>query len=382
MSPHAPHPNTKSGRTGTPSTEYELLTELGQGYYSTVWLARQERRGKAERKDSLVNSKSQLQTGPSKLVAIKIRKSNLPSLSHPDKSLEEKLASRFSSDAITHHILLPISSTLIPCPITTTLQRVIVLPRICGPSIFEYARGLPSARLPLSSAKLAIVQTIAGLHWLHAQHIGHGDLHTRNLLLLPTPDFATMAEASVRAFFARKPTGKLPQDVERQDSVEFVRWMANESIGFEGSILISDFGSSFVSDSDGSKASPEAERPQCSGRTVCIAPERLLGRHYDLESDIWSLACCVVEVMTGKELFWNLTKENKETLDRIRDVLGGLDGELDGVFRKVGLGGEMEEEWYGDMKDTLREMLRWEPGERIGIGRLVGYNLVGNLALK
>jgi serine/threonine protein kinase len=62
---------------------------------------------------------------------------------------------------------------------------------------------------------------------------------------------------------------------------------------FDGSIIIADFGSTFKSPNGGGNAKFSVYSPN-------PAPERLLGESSGLPSDIWSLACTIFRLISGK----------------------------------------------------------------------------------
>lgn len=96
-------------------------------------------------------------------------------------------------------------------------------------------------------------------------------------------------------YFERKPVHKAPFHIHCEDMKNMMAFHESKGIHFDGSVVIADFGSSYrVS---------ELDRPMGSGRSVTVAPERLCHDTFDLSSDIWSLGCAMVEILTGKEIW-------------------------------------------------------------------------------
>lgn len=84
---------------------------------------------------------------------------------------------------------------------------------------------------------------------------------------------------------------------------------------FDGSIIIADFGSAFKSSNERGNAKFSVYAPNA-------APERLLGESFGLPSDIWSLACTIFHIITGKELFHDVSDSRRMVLLEIMEVLG------------------------------------------------------------
>jgi serine/threonine protein kinase len=52
-----------------------------------------------------------------------------------------------------------------------------------------------------------------------------------------------------------------------------------------------------------------------------LAPEVLMGGPHTYESDLWSLGCVVIEMLTGRSVWYDKDKNQKETVrDLINDI--------------------------------------------------------------
>lgn len=111
--------------------------------------------------------------------------------------------------------------------------------------------------------RIYTVQIMEGLKYLHAQDIVHRDLKCANVL-----------------------------------------------VNTEGQVKLSDFGSSTklqaisVSISDesadnDSKSAPRTEGEDIRGSPYWMAPEVVKGEGAGKPSDVWSLGCCIIEMLTG-----------------------------------------------------------------------------------
>jgi serine/threonine protein kinase len=136
---------------------YTVQASLGRGNFSSVWLA--------EHKD-------QQQDHPaSQLVALKVLHATTSSTkSEPD--FEMRLARKEIEALKTSNGSFLLPDEIIHDGLAGHLG--LVFTQLCGPSVFKYAISCPGHRLPLTTAKRVITETIAALQFLHARGIGHG----------------------------------------------------------------------------------------------------------------------------------------------------------------------------------------------------------------
>jgi serine/threonine protein kinase len=179
----------------------------------------------------------------------------------------------------------------------------------------------------------------------------------------------------VATYFTHKPVHKPPFTLTPSDLEPMLLFHKARKIHFSGHIVIADFGSSYLTSSP--------SRPTGSGRTVTISPERLRHLTYDLPSDIWSLGCAIIEILSGREIWRPSVLDEgdvgEQILEKIRGALGleteGRDefGErrtLEELIGEMWLEG-IEEEERSLLKGLVEGTFRWKPEERMSIGEVV-----------
>ena len=282
---------------------YEIISEVGKGNFSQVYIAR----------DTQQNS--------SPLVALKVLK--------PDPELDDvtPFEERIPTGAIpalveqeaSDKLLVPSSLFDVPSPMCT--YKVLVMTALAGPNAFEYARAHENGRMPLEVALVTIKDAVSALTYLHRHNIGHGDFHNRNLLLLPSKPMSQWSTDQWAPYATSRYFDVPQRDLTAAHLSAMMSFFAEHDITFDGSILLADFGSAY-----------ESEGPEwltTEARWVTMAPERLVESAWSLPSDVWSLACTIVEVLTGKELFRPCEESfaasnsfgGMEVLERIREML-------------------------------------------------------------
>lgn len=257
-----------------------IVKKAGLGNSASIWLARAPHESGRQQ---------------SQLVVVKVLQSTVR-LSPVEADLARKESRLKQREEVGRaHVLLPTDAVHLVGRDGLS-HDVLILPRICGASVFEFAKGCPDGRLEWVMGRKAIRDTASGLAFLHRHGIGHGDLHTRNLLLIPGRPIEYWPETEVMEYFDRKPVDILPPLLAFEDMQRLARFNSERELTFDGSIMITDFGSSFYTSA--------AERPASTeSRTTMTAPERLTGRYFDLSSDIWSLGCTMLEIWTGADFF-------------------------------------------------------------------------------
>lgn len=83
---------------------------------------------------------------------------------------------------------------------------------------------------------------------------------------------------------------------------------ANVLVNTEGQVKLSDFGSSTklqaisasLSDENGSEEQSSTGNREIKGSPYWMAPEIVKGQGGGKPSDVWSLGCCIIEMVTGK----------------------------------------------------------------------------------
>ncbi|KAJ3188955.1 hypothetical protein HDU85_004672 [Gaertneriomyces sp. JEL0708] len=167
----------------------------------------------------------------------------------------------------------------------------------------ELYRYIHQRKYPLTEpeARGAIAQIVRGLLYLHANGIIHRDLKLSNLLLTETYD-----------------------------------------------VKIADFGLA-VKLSD-----PDAEQKTMCGTPNYISPEIVSRQPYGLSSDVWSLGCMVVTILTGTPPFESAAVKN--TLDRVSRVDYTLPDHLS-----------------PDAKDLVHRLLQKDPKRRLPLSKVLNH---------
>ncbi|KLJ09852.1 hypothetical protein EMPG_14723 [Blastomyces silverae] len=159
----------------------------------------------------------------------------------------------------------------------------------------------PSGRLPGKVAKVIAKQCLIGLDGLHQRNIGHGDLHTRNLVFT-IPDTTNLPEEKFIEMLGEPEVGR----VQRRDGKELgpgvepgvPEYIVRPSLylmrlwNSTPTVKIVDFGESFLP-----TTVPQTLHTPLSVR----APEVIFQDCIDYQVDLWSMGCMVV---TGRE--WQL----------------------------------------------------------------------------
>jgi serine/threonine protein kinase len=123
------------------------------------------------------------------------------------------------------------------------------------------------------------------------------DLHTRNLLLIPTPSIIFRdIEIMVSYAQARKNLVDIhPADLTASDIQPMSAFFSEHKIAFNAAIKLADFGSAFLANDGGDK--------NCTGkiRWDVKSPQRLEDKAWNLPADIWALGCTIIELFIGKQ---------------------------------------------------------------------------------
>jgi len=134
---------------GFKNGRYKVANKLGDGYSSTVWLAKD------------ITNQS--------YVALKILTSSTP-INPLETELPSILNAHDCSDG-RKSILTPYEVFEIQGP--NGRHKCLVLP-VIGPSIYHYSVNVEPLYLPLKVAKRAVLETAKGIEYLHRNKIGHG----------------------------------------------------------------------------------------------------------------------------------------------------------------------------------------------------------------
>ncbi|PWY89710.1 kinase-like protein [Aspergillus sclerotioniger CBS 115572] len=285
---------------------YRVVHKLGHGSYSTIWLARDEKRGK--------------------LIAIKVCTAD----SNPRELEVLSLLSRSAQ--------LPGSNwekTLIPLILDTF--------KVQGPNGTHACYVTSPARMSLSDSKDAsyfrifrlevaralVAQLVLAVEYIHGQGFAHGDLHFGNALIQLPPGFDRLSDQELYVRYgepesepiARFDGRVLPSCIPSRAILPVWLGEASEDLLLpEANLLLSDFGEAFA----------PAKENKFDSHTPLVyrAPEaRFEAKPLSFPSDIWSLACSIWDIIAESPLFEGfLATEDDMTCEHV-DALGVLPSE-------------------------------------------------------
>ncbi|RAK94172.1 kinase-like protein [Aspergillus costaricaensis CBS 115574] len=300
---------------------YKIIHKLGYGSYSTVWLARDRQKNQYVALKIVTADSS---TEKSRLESRILRHLQTgDDSSHPGrKYIHSSLLDEFSFDGPNGHHMCLVSE-------------------VAGCSVAEAKENSPNLMFPLDVAKAIVAQVILGVDYMHSRGVGHGDLHTRNILFQPT-DFDTLSTTDIYNRFG--PPFQIP--ISRIDNhhhsihphapthaiipMTMTQQLPTSNIN----IKISDFGTSYLFTNP---PSPEALHTP----TILLPPEAIFHDPITSAADIWTLGCTLYDILGDRPLFepWS-------------------DSPDDVIWEMVSmLGGELPERW-GQRSDFTRSLMK------------------------
>ncbi|THW64553.1 kinase-like protein [Aureobasidium pullulans] len=295
---------------------YKVLHKLGHGGFSTVWIARDQ---------SLKRN-----------VALKISTSEGSSSRKRELCIHQRLLENSVPPTNDHkHIVRLLDNFEHPGP---NGMHICLVLELLGPSVATVIEErFASNRLSGSVAKKACKEMVLALEVLHAQGIGHGDLHTGNLAFM-IPELKLLPEEDLSKKLGKPRVGPVsrPDGEPLEPGMpEYLVWPARLPANVpnveKSSVKLIDFGESFMSDNKAETLNtPLALR----------APEVLFQDEYDLRVDYWSLGCTMFELVVGQPPFSSLMAKQEDVLQQIADLIG-----------------EPPEKWQSQWK----AMPKWEP---------------------
>ncbi|KAF2083216.1 kinase-like protein [Saccharata proteae CBS 121410] len=358
---------------------YKVIHKIGFGAYSTVWVARDQQ--------------------AHRYVAIKVNTSDIGILTRETLILRTLSAAGQSCDSHpgSNHVVQFLDDFTVTGPNGTHTCLVLEL---LGPSIQSGLwRKFHDGRLPREYVYGVSKQAVLGLDYLHRNGIGHGDIHTGNLVftLLNLDD---LIEEEFFARFTYPATGS----ITRKDGAplnkgmpEYLVWPMRfraKDINTAASVKLVDFGESFLADN---------KPPSLNTPKVLCAPELIFKDEWDYYVDIWSMGCMIFELIAGQPPFGGyfdnerilllmiISKLRGELPDRWREEWTRMEETRERFKPDVGqeeineeYSSRTLEEWlpflYFEDEDktadlsveelarvstVVRKMLRYEPAERI-----------------
>ncbi|KAK2589943.1 hypothetical protein QQS21_012377 [Conoideocrella luteorostrata] len=254
---------------------YRIAHKLGAGGFSTVWLARDEKRDK--------------------WMALKVVDA-------------EHSASTAVKSAISHSLLAECGTACVAGPQEQfTLDGpngrhlCLVLP-VLGPSLSELSYCF-SCRLTPSFARRAAYQATKAVADLHSQGLCHGDVTTGNLLL-GISDINYYDEDGIYRLFGRPVIGALETESGEIPGPEAPRYIVKsmDFLSASSSIVTSD-----VTIVDFDQSFPISSPPkELLGTPIdFLAPEVAVSLAASPASDVWALGCCIFRLRSGDGPFSN-----------------------------------------------------------------------------
>ncbi|KAF5624006.1 CMGC SRPK kinase [Fusarium sp. NRRL 25303] len=297
--------------------QFKVIRKLGEGAYSTVWLAHDLRN--------------------SRYVALKILISeNTEETSHELHVLHH-LAKVAPQDG-TRHVTQLLTDFEHKGP--NGIHKCLVFEPM-GPSVNSMVYELPQfkprkygmkIRYPPQMAKRILLQSLHGLAFLHNNGVAHGDFQPGNILF-SVQSVDSLDEASLRQE-ENVQTKSISPPVERLDGKQD-RWAPRylclaqplapyASVSENLRVKLSDMGGAyFLNDPPKKPITPLGLR----------APEFVLMGEVNKSLDIWSFGCLVFELVTGQPLFCtpaygDRTEEDDNHILELQAKLGPLPDEL------------------------------------------------------
>ncbi|XP_054642502.1 SRSF protein kinase 3 [Dunckerocampus dactyliophorus] len=243
---------------------YKVLSKLGWGYFSTVWLCMDLSLGRRVAVKVLKSGASFTQAGQDELTLLRCAGGS--SSRHPHSEKIVQLQDEFKLAGVNGvHICLVLE--------------------LLGPDLRSLQMHFGNRRLFQPCVKQILTQVLQGLDYLHNQcKIIHTDIKPENILLCLNEQSHSGPMGSSSMFGV--PTEDEDESTEKEEATPY---MLNEA-----TVKIADLGSSCW-----------VYKHFCGAIQTrqYRSLEVLLGSEYGPPADIWSAACMAFELLTGDSLF-------------------------------------------------------------------------------
>ncbi|XP_050953375.1 SRSF protein kinase 3 [Labeo rohita] len=292
---------------------YKVLSKLGWGYFSTVWLCIDLRSGRHVAVKVLKSGAGFTQAGQDELTLLQCASG--PTARNPLKGRIVQLLDEFKIAGVNGiHICLVLE--------------------LLGPDLRCWQVCFGNPGLSLTFVKRVITQVLEGLEYLHGHcKIIHTDIKPENILLCLTPQSSSHPPGGAMQTYSSAIKTKLLQE--------------HKAAGKPGNldnitVKIADLGSScWVY----KHFCQEIQTRQYRSLEV------LLGSEYGPPADIWSVACLAFELVTGDSLFEPKAGPNfsleEDHLAHIIELLGKIPV-------SVALSGKYSYEYFNRKGDLQR----------------------------
>ncbi|KKZ61962.1 hypothetical protein EMCG_03555 [[Emmonsia] crescens] len=277
---------------------YKVMHKLGHGGYATIWLARD----------------FELQ----RYVALKITVSETSQHNSELKILQHLSSAQLSMHPGSQHVIKLLDSFEHKGP--NGVHSCLVMEPL-GPSGKDLMERFSDGRLPGEVAKQISRQALMGLDFLHHAGVGHGDLHSGNILctaanydnesedglnnILGAPEIGNVVRND------GEPLGsQMPKYLVHPINIPCIKWKLPHI-----RVQLVDFGEAFM----------QNHKPSTLHTPLVFrAPEVIFQDSFDHRVDIWSMGCTIFELVVGYPPFDNLmvTKNHliQQMIISIRDL--------------------------------------------------------------
>ncbi|KAJ5613891.1 hypothetical protein N7528_007545 [Penicillium herquei] len=280
---------------------YHPFRKIGEGPFSTVWLARDTERG---RYVAIKIGLTWLVESQKDEVSLMKMLRSRPVNGHPGQNHVVELLDDFVHDG-------PNGSHV--CIVTKPLGREVEM------ALSDFDLDSPA---PYLFCRTISIQALQALDYLHQQGVMHGDLHPGNILLALNYDIDNQTEAEIKAKNQRGNELNDPDDPYTLDDQTIISTENPSNVH----VVLVDFGASTTPENAPSNkfAYPIPYR----------APEVVMDvEPITAKADIWALGCVIFRIITGIPLFapecWGNTDEaNLEQIVGFVERLGPVPDSL------------------------------------------------------